>query len=306
MNELRGTKRSGKPAETVSLPQFASPQDHAECRRLHKHFGTTYFFASRRFPAKVRRRIHALYGFVRLPDEWVDNHGGASATVRIQKLRKYRNEFLRGMDGVNPSFSVLRAFCDVAHEVSLPVEEPLRFLDAMEQDVFVARYDSYEDLRRYMRGSAVSVGLMMCTLLEVPFDDKIRGAASALGEAMQLTNFLRDIGEDIRRGRIYLPLEDLRKFQGSEVSISREEMSPEFVDLMKFEIERARSLYLEADLGIPLLPSRIRPAVRLARILYARILDRIEMRTYDVFTARARTSTAEKIITAFKVLSRIG
>lgn len=289
----------------ANLPQFATSQDHAECRRLHKDFGTTYYFASRRMPPKIRRRIHALYGFVRVPGEWGANQSKANVDVRIQKLRKYRNEYLRGMDGVSPSLSVLRAFCDVAHEVALPVEEPLRFLDAMEQDVFVARYESYDDLRHYMRGSATSVGLMMCSLLEVSCEGQIRGAASALGEAMQLTNFLRDVGEDMRRGRIYLPLEDLRRFPGADVSISREEISPEFIDLMKFEIARTRSLYFEADLGIALLPANLRRSIRLGRILYSQILDRIEQRQFDVFTSRARTSVAEKFFTAVRVLSGV-
>jgi len=306
MNELRGRRRSAKTAETPAPPQFATAQDHAECRKLHKHFGATYFVASRRLPGRIRRRILALYGFVRFPDEWVDSRSGSAATLRVQKLRKYRNEFLRGMDGVNPTLGVMRAFCDAAHEVSLPVEEPLRFLDALEQDVFVARYETYEELRHYLRGRASSIGLMICALMEIPDDPQIRGAALALGEAVLLTRILRDVGEDMQRGRIYIPQEDLRRFPDSEVSIAREEISPEFIDMMKYQIERVRSLYCEADLGIQLLPARARKFIRLARILYSRILDRIEQRHFDVFTRRTRTTSAEKFMTALKVLSGVG
>ena len=303
MKELRGRRLDGGSVGPLAVAHFASPADHGECKRLHRRFGTTYYFATRRLPATIRRRIHALYGFVRVPDEWVDNPKGASPAVQMQNLRSYRNEFLRGMDGVVPSRPVLRAFCDVAREVSLPLDEPLRFLDAMEQDVFVSRYQTYEELKVYMRGSATSVGLMMCILMDVDCDDVLRSSASALGEAMQLTNFLRDVGEDIRRGRIYIPKEDMNRFLGSETSIMREEVTHETIDLLRFEIDRARTLYAEADRGIPLLPPTVRPAVRLARVLYSRILDRIERRGYDVFTGRARTSAAEKLITAFKLMA---
>lgn len=287
---------------TKAVAPFASPMDHAECRCLHRRFGTTYYFATRRLPARIRRRVHALYGFVRVPDEWMDNQSNASATQREQQINSYRNELLRGMDGVRPSHAVLRAFCDVAREVALPIEEPLLFLQAMEQDIYTSRYLTYADLEEYMRGSAVAVGLMMCQLIEVEMDDRIRTSATALGEAMQMTNFLRDVGEDIRRGRIYLPIEDLMKFPGSEDAILHEELNADMIGLLKFEIERTRELYRAADVGIPLLPKNAQKAVKLARILYSRILDRIEERNYDVFNGRARTSRFEKLATAVRVL----
>ena len=288
---------------TKPVAAFATGIDHAECRYLHRRYGTTYYFATRRLPARIRRRVHALYGFVRVPDEWMDSQTNASATQREQQINSYRNELLRGMDGVRPSHAVLRAFCDVAREVALPIEEPLLFLRAMEQDIYTSRYSTYTDLENYMRGSAVAVGLMMCQLLEVNVDDRVRSSATALGEAMQMTNFLRDVGEDIRRGRIYLPAEDLKKFPDSEDAILHEELNADMIGLLKFEIERTRALYSAADVGIPLLPKNAQKAVRLARILYSRILDRIEERNYDVFNGRARTSRTEKLMTAFRVLS---
>jgi phytoene synthase len=143
---------------------------------------------------------------------------------------------------------------------------------------------------------------MMCSLLEVPFNDRMRAGAIALGEAMQLTNFLRDIGEDMRRGRIYIPGEDIERFHGADEAISRGETNLAFIDLMKFEIDRARDLYCESDRGISELPTHVRKPVRLARILYSRILDRIEDNGYDVFTRRARTSRMEKLLTAWRTL----
>ncbi len=281
---------------------FASRHDYAECRRLHKRYGTTYYFASQRFRPRTRRRVHALYGFVRVPDEWVDNPGSWTPARLARELREWRSSFLRGLDGVRPERPVMRAFCDVVRETRMPIDEPLLFLDAMEQDLEVARYATYEDLRGYMRGSAAAVGVMMLHVLGADAIPQASRAAQALGEAMQLTNFLRDVGEDARRGRIYLPQEDLASFGVSEEEILRGDASERFVRLMRFEIERARALYALAEQGWPLLPRECRNAVRLAHILYSRILDRIEARGYDVFHGRARTTTAEKLAVAARVI----
>jgi phytoene synthase len=177
------------------------------------------------------------------------------------------------------------------------------FLDAMAQDLTVTRYATYEDLRGYMRGSACAVGVMMCYVVQAGESPEMLASARALGEAMQLTNFLRDVGEDVRRGRIYLPQEDLASFGVGEPEILAGIRSDRFINLMKFEIARARALYAVADRGIPMLPAEAQKAVRLARILYSRILDRIEDRKYDVFGGRARTSRTEKLAVAARVLA---
>lgn len=242
-----------------------------------------------------------MYGFVRLPDEWVDNPEGALGEELAARLSGYRSEFLLGLEGVRPDEPVLRAFCDTALEIDLGPAEPLRFLDAMMQDLVTTRYPTYDDLRAYMRGSAASVGLMMCKVLGAGDDEETRAGAIALGEAMQLTNFLRDVGEDLGRGRIYLPLEDLETFGVREDELALSLVTPRFVELMRFESARARALYAKADPAIELLPESVRMAVRLGRALYARILDRIEDNGFDVFSRRARTSTLEKVAVAARV-----
>ena len=291
-----------KLGEIRSLGQFATSADRIECRRLHKLHGTTYYYATRLFPRATREHVHALYGFVRVADEWVDNPGLLTIEQRARKLQDYRSQLLRGLDGVMPTIPALRAFCDAMHIVSMDLSEPLSFLDAMEMDLHVARYDTYEDLRDYMRGSAVAVGHMMCDLLGCPGTDDIRRASAALGEAMQMTNFLRDVGEDVRRGRIYLPLEDLAAFDLTEQDILDETISDRFVRMMQFEIDRTRMLYSVADQGIRLIPKDARRPVMLARMLYSRILEKIEELGYDVFTSRARTTRIEKLQAATRVL----
>ncbi|MDX2064632.1 MAG: phytoene/squalene synthase family protein [Fimbriimonadaceae bacterium] len=293
----------GEPVMQGSV-KYASPSDHRECQRWHREYGTTYYFATQLFPRRYRERVHALYAFVRVPDEWVDNPGERTPTQVRELLRDYRTELRLATTGVRPETPVLRAFADVVRETGMPLSEPLCFLDAMEQDLTVTRYATFDALLGYTRGSAAAVGLMMCHALDVRPCDETARAAMALGDAMQLTNFLRDVGEDARRGRIYLPQADLAEFGVSERDILEGRMTPEFVRLMEFQIGRARELYARSDLGIPALPSFARPAVRCARLLYAQILDKIEQRGYDVFSGRARTSRSEKLATAARVLAR--
>lgn len=302
MRVVQETAETNSPSSKPDA-SFATRSDYAECRRLHCKFGKTYYFASQFFPGVIRRRVHALYGFVRVPDEWVDNPESKTSAECAVLLRAYRNQLIHGQDGVCPEEPVLRAFCDVMRETQMSLEEPLLFLEAMEQDLTQDRYPTYRDLENYMRGSAAAVGIMMCQVLGTPQCEHVREAAFSLGNAMQLTNFLRDVGEDARRGRIYLPQEDLARFNVHESEILAGLMSSRFKNLMAFEIERARSLYVKADLGIPLLPGRGQKAVRLARILYAKILDRIEENRFDVFRVRARTSGLDKAVTLLRMLA---
>jgi phytoene synthase len=281
---------------------FAQSSDYAVCRRLHRKHGATYYFATRRFRATERSRTHALYAFVRVPDEWIDNPGNLTLEQRDRLLDEWRSQLLRGLDGVLPPHPVMRAFCDVVRETGMPLEEPLAFLDAMRQDLTVSSYGTYEDLRAYMRGSAAAVGIMMCWVLGAPQTPTVVASAKALGEAMQLTNFLRDVGEDLERGRIYLPLEDLESFGITVQDLHERKVTQGFESLMRFEIARARALYAEADAGISHLPRDSRRAVLLARRLYAKILDKIEQRDFDVFNGRAHTTPLEKLTMALRVL----
>ena len=280
---------------------FASPADIEECRKIHKKFGTTYYYSSLRFPKKIQWRVHAIYAFVRVPDEWVDNPGDMTAEERLRLLADWRDQMVRGLNGERPEHFAMRAFCDAATESRIPVEEMMLFLDAMQMDITKSRYETYEDLRDYMRGSASAVGVMMCYAMCARTDYDTISRAKALGEAMQLTNFLRDINEDFARGRVYIPLEDMRRFGVTEATLKSKIVSSQFIELMKFEIERARALYLSSDFGIYKLPPRMRKAVLLSRLLYSQILNRIEAQQYDVFRHRARTNFVHKLRCALKV-----
>lgn len=282
--------------------RYGSKTDIEVCRRIHKRFGTTYYYSTLRFPDRIRWRVHGLYAFVRVPDEWVDNPDGLSIAERRAKLEEWRTMMVRGLGGERPDHPAMRVFCDVVRDCGMPVEEAHCFLDAMAMDLEKDRYETYEDLRAYMRGSASAIGVMMCHAMGADLQADTIGRAKALGEAMQLTNFLRDIAEDYReRRRIYLPEEDMRRFGVTEEDVAEGRMTDNFRRLMRFEIDRARELYAFSDPGICLLPAEGRKAVLLARLLYSQILDRIEAQNLDVFAGRARTTLAQKLVCAARV-----
>ena len=282
--------------------RYASQSDIEQCRKIHKRFGTTYYYSTLRFPKQIQWRVHAIYAFVRVPDEWVDNPEHLNINERVGLLQDWRKQLARGLGGKRPEHFAMRAFCDAVIECGIPVEEATLFLDAMEMDLTKTRSETYEDLRNYMRGSASAIGVMMCYAMNAKTDYDTIARAKALGEAMQLTNFLRDINEDMERGRIYLPLEDMRRFGVSEADLRANNVTEPFREMIRFEIARARELYLLSDLGISKLPPKMRKAVLLSRLLYSQILSRIEAQEYDVFRRRARTNSLHKLGCAVRVL----
>jgi len=197
---------------------------------------------------------------------------------------------------------VLKAVVHTVRAFAIDPECFRRFLRSMTMDLTVTRYETWADLRGYMDGSAAVVGEMMLPILEPRDPAAAAPHARDLGDAFQLTNFLRDVGEDLDRGRVYLPQEDLRRY-AADPALRR--ATPEWCEVMRFEIARCRRLYISADLGIGLLPDRSATCVRTARLLYSQILEVIEAQGYDVFTKRARVPTWQKAAMVGKLLSPV-
>lgn len=273
-----------------------------EARRVTKQFGTSYYTSTLLFPADTREAVFALYGLVRTADEIVDSENTGDMSVALQKLQEFEDAWQKAYEEGYSDDPILYAAAWVFRTYDIQFEYAQDFFAAMRSDTHVIRYETYTDLEQYMYGSAAVIGLMLTRIIGAKSEDALRPAA-ALGHAMQLTNFLRDIREDyVQRGRIYLPQEDLQRFGVTEEMIAREEVTPEFKELMRFEIARTRALYEEADTGIPLLARGGRKPVRLARVLYSKILDRIEDAEYDVFSQRRYTTRMQKIRYALPVL----
>lgn len=189
---------------------------------------------------------------------------------------------------------VLLAWRDLLKTYKIPQNLPLELMKGVLMDTHIKRYATFDELYVYCFRVASTVGLMSSEIFGYR-DEKTLEYAEALGIAMQLTNILRDVGEDALMNRIYLPFEDLRKFGVSEKQIFAGHGDENFVNLMKFQIRRAREFYKTAEKGIPLLEKDARFSVLLAARIYAKILDEIERQNYDVFKRRAHTSFPQKI-----------
>ena len=218
----------------------------------------------------------------------------------IRDSRQFGDRFLDDLAAGRSDDLVCRAVVHTAKAFDLSPEPFQRFLRSMEMDLTIDRYDTFDDLLAYMDGSAAVIGELMVPILE-PVSIEAVGRARDLGIAFQLTNFLRDVAEDLQRGRIYLPQEDVRKFDAADAFAERRR-TPAFADLMAFEIGRTRAYYRSGDIGVGLLRGRAQRCVMAARSLYGGILDQIEAVDHDVWTARVRVPGWRKVATGLGVL----
>jgi 15-cis-phytoene synthase len=214
------------------------------------------------------------------------------------QLKAFADQFRTSLAAGDSTDPVMAAVVHTAITCGIEPESFDRFFSAMAMDLTTTSYQTWEDLRCYMEGSAAVIGEMMLPVLE-PIGEAAKVPARSLGLAVQLTNFLRDFDEDLDRGRIYLPQDDLRLF---DVDLGRRSVTPEWRAFLAYEIERNRALYSFADTGIAMLPPRSARCVGTARVLYAQILDQIERNDYDVFSRRARVPTLRKAATAASMM----
>ena len=275
-------------------------RSYAQCRRLTTGHGTTYFWAAAVLPREGRRHVWALYAFARHADDIVDELDDRPVADREAALSDLRRRLFEGLDRGWSDDPLLAAVVHTIRTLEIDPECFDRFLRSMAMDLTVTGYDTWADLLDYMDGSAAVIGEMMLPVLK-PTSPAALGPARDLGLAFQLTNFLRDVGEDLDRGRIYIPQEDLDRFG---VDPTRRCVDDAWRHLMRFEIDRNRQLYLSADEGIAMLAGRSARCVRAARQLYSQILERIEQSDYDVFSSRARIPTWRKVGTAAGVVGR--
>jgi len=281
-------------AAGITEPGLRSAYLHA--RRLNAQHGRTYYLAALLLPPAKRPHVHALYGFARYADDIVDDLDPAiGAEQRADRFARWSAGVLADLDRGWSADPICRTLLHTIETWQLPRSYFADFLHSMRADLVVSSYQRYADLAGYMWGSAAVIGLQMLPILgqaspDVPLPE-LRRRAIDLGLAFQLTNFIRDVGEDLDRGRIYLPLESLRQF-GVEPERLRAARASATVDepirrLIRFEIERARSLYRSAEPGIELVHPTSRDCLRTALTLYRDILVRIEQADCNVFARRA-------------------
>ncbi|WP_306211526.1 phytoene/squalene synthase family protein [Actinoplanes sp. RD1] len=260
-------------------------------RLLHRSHGRTYYLATRLLPRWKRRHVHALYGFTRYADEIVDRAGDLPPTERAAQLNEWSAQFVAGLRGQRSDDPLLPAVLHTIAVFDLSVDDFDAFLRSMAMDLTVTSYATYDDLLDYMEGSAAVIGTMMLPILGSRDPAAAREPARQLGLAFQLTNFIRDVAEDLDRGRIYLPEAHLAEFGVTRADLERARAAgrstPAIKALVKAEIARADEHYAQAAPGIPMLQPSSQACMRTAFHLYAGILDEVVAADYDVFVRRA-------------------
>ncbi|MFE6287761.1 phytoene/squalene synthase family protein [Streptomyces sp. NPDC057877] len=284
---------------------------YARCRRLNARHGKTYFLATRLLPLERRSAVHALYGFARWADDIVDDldrHRGPEERDRL--LRRLESDLASGLRCGGGDELVVRALADTADRYAIEHGLFADFLASMRADLTVTDYPTYADLRKYVHGSAAVIGLQMLPVLgTVTPRQEAAPHAAALGVAFQLTNFLRDVGEDLDRGRVYLP-GDLLASHGVdrpllEWSRRTGRTDPRIRAALVAAEAMTREVYRTAEPGIAMLDPRVRPCIRTAFTLYGGILDAIAEQDYAVLHRRAVVSRRRRAATAAAGVLRV-
>ncbi|MDX3659042.1 phytoene/squalene synthase family protein [Streptomyces sp. ID05-26A] len=281
---------------------------YRRCRELNAQHGRTYFLATRLLSPEQRPAVHALYGFARWVDDVVDDlHSGLDE--KIAELSAVELRLRAALEHGTSDDQVLTALLDTVQRYGIPHRHLHDFMASMRMDLTVTDYPGFADLERYVHGSAAVIGLQVLPVLgtSVPREEA-EPAAAALGVAFQLTNFIRDVGEDLDRGRVYLPADELASF-----GVDRERLlharatgqtDKQVRAALRDQVGRARDIYTRALPGIAMLAPRSRPCVMTAYRLYGRILDLVEEADYDVFSRRVVVSNGRRLAVALPALAR--
>ena len=275
---------------------------YSYCRNISRHHAKTFYLASLFLPKKQQNPIFAIYALLRTVDDVVDmaedklKDGLITSDEISMMLESWKSRLKACYAGNVDNDPIMMAWQDTLKSYAIPIDLPLDLMDGVAMDIEFKPFETFEELYVYCYKVAAVVGLMTSEIFGYS-DKQALEHAIELGIAMQLTNILRDIGEDVDRGRIYLPLEDLRRFNYSQEEFMQKRINNNFINLMKFQIERARSYYRSSEKGIPMLERQSRFGVCISSINYGNILSAIEKNNYDVFSKRAYRSFYQKIST---------
>jgi phytoene synthase len=293
--------------DAAGIADPALRASYAECRRLLAHHGKTYHLATLLLPPAKRPYVQALYGFARYADEIVDDLGAAlSDTERAAELTAFSAEVLADLDRGESAHPITRALVDTVRRWDIDPGYIDAFLASMRMDLDVREYATYADLMGYVHGSAAVIGLQMVPILGHPTVPRavVEPYAHDLGVAFQLANFIRDVGEDLRRGRIYFPMEDLATFGVDRAHLERGVVDGPVRRLLAFQIARCREVYRAAWPGLRLLDPTSRDCMETAFRLYGGILDAVERADYQVFDRRVAVSDGRRAVVALPALAR--
>ncbi len=264
---------------------------------ITKQSNTSFYYSFSFLPKSQREAINTVYAFCRCTDDIVDE--GNNREQQALTLRRWRLELERSLTG-NSQYSILNQVSVIAVKFKIPVEHFFELIKGMEMDLERSRYETFEELRLYCYRVAGTVGLM-CTEIFGYKNENAKKYAENLGLALQLTNILRDVKADAKKGRIYLPLEDMRRFGYSEEDLLANHYSQEFIQLMSFESARTREYYRLADEYLSAEDAPRFFAAKIMEDIYLRILNRIERQRFNVFEKRISISKIRKIAVALRI-----
>ncbi|MEO8329726.1 MAG: phytoene/squalene synthase family protein [Candidatus Nanopelagicales bacterium] len=271
---------------------------YERCRALNAHHGKTYYLATLLLPPRKRPYVHALYGLARYADEIVDDLDSTlSRAQKADQLRQWGDGFLRDLQRGFSTDPIGRAVVDTAIRWEIPHRHFELFFQSMAMDLTISQYATYDELYKYVYGSAAVIGLQMLPILE-PTDDRAKASAIDLGVAFQLANFIRDVGEDLDRGRVYLPLEELAAHGVTRRDLERRVVDERLRNVLRFQIKRVRRLEQSSRAGIEALDPTSRPCIEAARVLYCGIVTEVERIDYQVFSQRATVPTSRRLAVA--------
>jgi len=253
---------------------------------------SNFYLSFTTLPAPKREAIETIYAFCRVTDDIVDENG--DVTEKRAKLRDWTDELQRSVTG-NSRYHILNSMSTTVRRFNIPIHHLYDLLEGMEMDLNKNRYATFSELRSYCYRAASTVGLM-CAEVFGYHRVRTKQYAVHLGIALQLTNILRDIKQDAKRGRIYLPLEDIHRFGLSEQDILANVYDDRFRALMKFEVDRTREYYRKAKEALAEEDKPLFTAARIMGNIYYLLLRRIEKVNYDVYSKRIRLSTALKFM----------
>ncbi|CAN5699235.1 phytoene/squalene synthase family protein [soil metagenome] len=286
------------------------------CESVTKLHAKSFYFAAKFLPKHKQKAVYPIYAFCRHVDDEIDEIGDGDELKAVEAVERWKlnlEEIYSQIKTDEKRFEtktqrpktedqnlVFRAWQNLLQNYKIPQNLPLELIQGVLMDTKIKRYETFDDLYLYCYRVASTVGLMSSEILGYS-DKKALEYAEAMGIGMQLTNILRDVKEDARINRIYIPQEDLEKFGVSEQQIFDNNFDEKFKRLIKFQIERARSFYQKGEQGIPLLEKDSRFTVLLASRIYAKILDEIEKQNFNVFVKRAHTTRKQKFFSIPKI-----
>lgn len=288
---------------TISLDKPISVRESfAYCRSLSRRAARNFYFAFLTLPGDRFRDMCALYAFMRVTDDLGDD---ASLPVeqRTQELERWRASLRRALDETGFDHHVLPALADVVHRYRIPEEHLLATIEGVRADLEPAGFETFDELERYCYQVAGAVGLC-CIHVWGFHDERAIDAAVDCGLAFQLTNILRDLGEDAHMGRVYLPRTDLRRFGYTAEDISGHRLGERFEQLMRFEVERARSYYARAEALFDYLEPCGKPIYAAMLRIYGGLLNKIERRGFDVYSRRIALPSWRKGLIALDAIVR--